>query len=86
MKKLIALLLAAIMVFALTACSNDSGSTTSASSDTSLKGTYDITVWCADAIVDLTKKQIEDFNKTNKDGITFNATVEPVSEPTPPPT
>ncbi len=80
MKKLIALLLAAIMVFALTACSNDGGSTTSASSDTSLKGTYDITVWCADAIVDLTKKQIEDFNKTNKDGITFNATVEPVSE------
>ena len=80
MKKLIALLLAAIMVFALTACANNGGTTASTGDDTSLKGTYDITVWCADALVDLTKKQIEDYNKTNKDGITFNATVEPVSE------
>ena len=36
-----------------------------ASGDKPLAGTYDITVWCADAIVDLTRKQIDDFNKTN---------------------
>ena len=51
-----------------------------ASGDKPLAGTYDITVWCADAIVDLTRKQIDDFNKTNEDGITFNATVEAVGE------
>ncbi len=45
-----------------------------------LAGTYDITVWCADNIVDLTKKQIEDFNASNTDGIVINATVEPVGE------
>ena len=51
-----------------------------ASGDKPLAGTYDITVWCADKIVDLTKKQIEDFNASNEDGIKFNATVEPVGE------
>ena len=38
------------------------------------------TVWVADAIVDLTKQQIADFNASNTDGITFNATVEAVGE------
>ena len=46
----------------------------------SLAGTYDITVWVADAATGLTKKQIDDFNAKNEDGIVFNATVEPVSE------
>ena len=45
-----------------------------------LAGTYDVTVWCADNIVDLTKKQIEDFNNSNTDGIKINATVENVGE------
>lgn len=45
-----------------------------------LAGTYDITVWVPDLAVDLTKKQIEDFNSSNEFGITFNTTVEPVSE------
>ena len=44
--------------------------------------TYEITVWVGEAAVDLTKKQIEDFNKTNDEGITFVATVNGVSEAT----
>ena len=70
MKKFLALLLAAVMAIAMFA-------TASASS---LAGTYDITVWCASEIVDLTKAQIEEFNATNTMGIVFNATVEAVSE------
>ncbi len=71
MKKIIALLLALVMVIGLVAC-GDSGSTEG--------GTYDIKVWVAENIVDLTKAQIEKFNETNTDGIKFNATVEPVGE------
>ena len=146
MKKLIALLLAMVMIFALFACGEDSGSrsggkgnkggnwkdkdttagstsgnttttgngnvTTStsgnppASSTTTqpvqtqpvqtqppmptepqpttpgpsseLAGTYDITVWVPDAIVELTRAQIADFNATNTLGIIINAIVEPV--------
>ena len=69
MKKFLALLLAAVMV--LSVCLTASAE---------LAGEYDITVWVAEKAVDLTKKQIEDFNSTNTDGIKFNATVEPVSE------
>ena len=84
------------MVFGLAACGGSkaetkpaaeapaqSGSQAAApaqSGGSQLAGTYDITVWCADAIVDLTRKQIDDFNKNNEDGITFNATVEAVGE------
>lgn len=70
MKKFLAVLLAAIMVLSMAVTANAS----------SLAGTYDITVWVAEAIVDLTKQQIADFNASNEYGITFNATVEPVSE------
>jgi len=69
MKKFLALLLAAVMV--LSVCLTASAE---------LAGEYDITIWVAEKAVDLTKKQIEDFNSTNTDGIKFNATVEPVSE------
>ncbi len=41
--------------------------------------THEITVWVGDDAVDLTKKQIENFNNTNQDGIKFVATVNPVS-------
>ena len=51
-----------------------------AAATSELAGKYTITVWCADAIVDLTKKQIEDFNNSNDLGIKFNATVEAVGE------
>ena len=92
MKKLFALLLALAMVFSLAACGGESAPASAGENKTDaptaeapaaggeLAGTYDITVWCADAIVDLTKKQIEDFNANNTDGITFNATVEAVGE------
>ncbi len=70
MKKFLAFLMAAIMVFTMVACASAS----------QLAGTYDITVWVANEIVDLTKVQIENYNKTNELGITFNATVEAVSE------
>ena len=73
MKKVLSLTLALVMIFALCV----SGT---ASAGSQLAGTYDITVWVADAIVDLTKQQIDDFNASNTDGIVFNATVEPVGE------
>lgn len=40
----------------------------------------DYKIWVAEAAVELTKKQIEDFNKTNTDGIKINAAVEAVGE------
>ncbi len=70
MKKFLAILLSAIMVLSMAA-------TASASS---LAGTYDVTIWVAERAVDLTKQQIEAFNASNDQGITFKATVEPVSE------
>ena len=69
MKKLLAIVMAAIMV--LSVCLTASAE---------LAGEYDITVWVAENAVELTKKQIEDFNASNDAGIKFNATVEPVSE------
>nr|MBQ6241532.1 extracellular solute-binding protein [Lachnospiraceae bacterium] len=45
-----------------------------------LAGTYQIKVWAPEAAVELTKKQINDFNSSNADGIKFEATVEAVSE------
>lgn len=90
MKKILALVLSLVMVLSLAACgkkdttdggNQGDGQTTAGGEQTaSLAGTYDITVWVAEKAVDLTKKQIDNFNSTNTDGITFNATVEPVSE------
>ena len=47
-----------------------------------LAGNYKILVWTGEAAVDLTKKQIADFNDSNEFGITFEAEVNPVSEST----
>jgi len=92
MKKTLAIVLALVMVLGLVACTGKTGTETTApqtgtetKTDTSsspLAGTYDITVWVGEAAVDLTKKQIEDFNKNNELGITFNAIVNGVSEAT----
>ncbi|MBQ6756376.1 MAG: extracellular solute-binding protein [Oscillospiraceae bacterium] len=60
-----------------TPATNDQPAQTSA-----LAGTYNIVVWTGEAAVELTKKQIADFNASNTDGITFNAEVNPVSEAT----
>ncbi len=94
MKKVLALLLAVLMVLSMAACApqgnnnetqgnqpqstNAPEGTTAASNP--LAGTYDITVWVAEAAVELTKTQIDNYNKTNTDGIVINATVEKVSE------
>ena len=96
--KLISLLLAFVMVLSLGACGGKTpassaapqGSTaapqgsTAAPSETqsALAGTYKILVWTGEAAVDLTKKQIDDFNKSNTFGIKFEAEVNPVSEAT----
>ena len=81
-KRIIALLLAVVMVFALAACKTRSEETKNNNEQKNNNGgdTYEILVWVPDAAVELTKKQIEDFNKTNEQGITFVATVNPVSE------
>ena len=70
MKKLFAIVLA--LALALSVCATAMAS--------EIAGTYDINVWVAEKAVDLTKKQIENFNETNELGIIFNATVEAVSE------
>ena len=82
MKKFLAMLLALAMIFALAACGGGEEAKEEAEEEVSadLAGTYDVTIWVADAAVDLTKQQIEDFNKTNEFGIVINAKVEPVSE------
>ena len=71
MKKLLSLVLALAMI--MTMC-------LSVAHADSLAGEYDITVWVAEEIKDLTAKQIEDFNANNEFGIKFNATIESVSE------
>lgn len=92
MKKTLALLLAVVMVLSLCACGAqpaqqpagdkpaDKPADQPAADENPLAGTFDITVWVAENIVDLTAKQIADFNASNTDGIVINATIEPVSE------
>ena len=67
MKKFFAILMAAIMALSMVSF---------ASADSA----YDITLWVPEEMVDLTKTQIEAFNASNELGVTFNPTVEPVSE------
>ncbi|MBO2517080.1 MAG: sugar ABC transporter substrate-binding protein [Clostridiales bacterium] len=68
MKKLVALVLSLMMV--LSVCSFASAEGVN----------IDVTIWVAEEIKDLTAAQIEEFNATNPYGITFNATIEAVSE------
>ena len=79
MKKILALVLALALALSLVACGG-SKPAEETNSGSELAGTYDITVWCADAIVELTQQQIAAFNESNEDGITFNAKVEAVGE------
>ena len=87
MKRILALLLVAMMVLAMVACGGttepeDTGKTddTQKADGGELAGTYDIVVWVAENAVELTKTQIAKFNEENEDGIVFNASVNPVSE------
>ena len=70
MKKFLAILMAAIMVLGVCLTASAEG----------IGGEYDVTIWVAEKIVDLTQAQIDAFNDDNEEGITFNATIEPVSE------
>ncbi len=89
-KKLLAVVLAAVTALSLVACGANtddnttstasSNSTTSKSGETETAYAYDITVWCPEAAVELTKKQINDFNANNGEGISLNATIEAVGE------
>lgn len=84
MKKTLVIVLALVMMLGVIACTPKSATTTTTetkpAASSELAGEYTITVWCAEKVVDLTKKQIEDFNKSNDMGITFKATVEAVGE------
>ena len=71
MKRTIAVILALLIgLIPLCAC------TTAAAE----KKVFDATIWVSERITDLTRKQIENFNATNGQGITINATVEGLSE------
>lgn len=87
MKKRITSILALVMalMLCLTACGGkDTGNTdagNNAGTETSLEGTYDITVWVSevDGVKELTAAQIDKFEEANP-GIVINAIVEGVSE------
>lgn len=92
LKRIAALLLALVMVFALVACTgnnNDTKTNTDGSKapDQTQQGnnnteTYELKLklWVPEAAVELTKKQIEDFNKSNTDGIKVIPEIDPISE------
>ncbi|MBQ1632308.1 MAG: extracellular solute-binding protein [Clostridia bacterium] len=61
---------------------NENAPTGGEEATSELAGTYEIKVWVGEAAVELTEKQIEDFNNSNNMGIKFVATVNPVSEAT----
>ncbi|MBO7358216.1 MAG: extracellular solute-binding protein [Clostridia bacterium] len=68
MKKLISLVLALVMLAGVAAVGEG------------FADSYDITVWVAEEIKDLTAQQIDAFNSNNQYGIKFNPTIEAVSE------
>ena len=94
-KRILALLLAVVMVLALAACSStdkpaESGKApeTKGADTPETKGgetpadTYELNVklWVPDAAVDLTKRQIEAFNASNSYNIKVTATIDALSE------
>ncbi len=88
MKKALSIILVLTMVLGLLAgcqTTTDSSSTPNESNpvggtEKPLQGTYDIKVWVAAEIEELTAAQIQKFNETNTDGIVINAVIEPVGE------
>ncbi len=75
MKRTLAIVLALIMALALVGCAKPGEN--SGKKD---GGTFDATIWVAEAAVELTQKQIDKFNAENEDGIKINAKIQPVSE------
>ena len=80
MKKVLSIVLVLAMALCMFAGCQTGTTTTANKGNSDLAGTYEIKVWVAENIVELTKTQIANFNATNTDGITINATVEPVGE------
>ena len=81
MKKLLALLLAALMVVGmLTGCSKSAESGDAEVVEVTAEDTGDVTVWVADNVVDFTKAQIDAFKAANPNFAGYNFTVEAVGE------
>ena len=81
MKKIVSIILVLVTVMALAPCGpTNNPNTTTKPAGADLAGTYKIKVWVAENLVELTKTQIDNYNKTNTMGITIEATVEPVGE------
>ena len=96
-KRIAALMLAVLMVFALAACgktddtkspnstnapAGNNGGETAAPANNGNEDAYELKVklWVPEAAVELTKKQISDFNKSNTFGIVVTPEIDPVSE------
>ncbi len=85
-RRILAVLLSAIMLLSLVACgstssddSSNSSSDSSANTDSDVDtSTISITVWCPEAAVDLTTSQLAAYNEAN--GTSINFTVEAVGE------
>ena len=69
-KKLLSWLLVLALLFSL--CS--------AAGTFALADTYDVLIWASSSVLELTRSQVEEFNKTNADGITINANIVEMSE------
>ena len=90
LKRIFALLLAVVMVFALAACSGNTDGTKAPEGSNSPKQTQQggsnetyelkLKLWVPEAAVELTTKQIEDFNKSNAHGIKVIPEIDKVSE------
>jgi len=96
-KRIAALMLAVLMVFALAACgktddtkspnstnapAGNNGGETAAPANNGNEDAYELKVklWVPEAAVELTKKQISDFNKSNTFGIVVTPEIDPISE------
>ena len=84
MKRFLALALALILCLSMFAgCQEGTDNPTTGgtpSGDKPLAGTYDVKIWVANNMVDLTTQQVADFNANNDQGIVLNATIEPGGE------
>ena len=78
MKKVLALVLALVMIMSLAACGESKDSDVNIDE---LKGTYDITMWVSEiaGVAELTQEQIDAF-EAEYEGIIINASIEGVTE------
>ena len=79
-KRILALLMAATMVFGLAACGNGGTTTDNGSQDAGKQVATDtnITIWVADNVVDFTKEQIDAFKEANPDFADYDYVVDAV--------